>query len=555
MALMNELSRYQVLVDLARSLGRAMELHTLLDEILRRSQEVLASEACSIFLPDKENGDLIIHSALGDKAPMLAATRIPKGQGVAGAVYESRKPLNISDAQNDPRFYGKVDAKTGFITKSLLTVPLLNGQEVIGVLQAINALGRASFDKIDEEICEAFSGLVVSALIRLEAEKRQMDEIQAKQELELAKEIQRSFLPGQDIFLPTCHVYSHYAPAKAVGGDFCLVYPLGKGSLLIGLGDVSGKGVPAALSMARATATIKALVPNLDHDLASWATHLNKCISEDLRAGRFIAIAFLYFDVEKQRVQICSAGQCAPFHGKRAAWNHLSLPRQLPMGIFQGTVYQAQDYPLESGESWLVFSDGVSEARNPHGEDLGEDAFLQALPTNVAPRKMFEGAVEKLNTFVADAPQHDDITLLYVDWRGTAPPAIFEHQCCPENCSAGRNFIESWCEYLGLGDITTGKIVLACDEATTNIFRHAYESKPGPIRIEIETTEEAFTITMIDQGKTVDTSKIRSRELDDIRPGGLGIYLIKSVFEEVSYIPQEVGTRLVMKYKPSKLIS
>lgn len=549
MALMDELSRYQVLVDLARTLGRAMELHTLLDEILRRSQEVLASEACSIFLPDRETGDLIIHSARGDKAPMLAATRIPKGQGIAGAVFESKSTLNILDAQTDPRFYGKVDVRTGFVTRSMLTVPLLNAQEAMGVLQAINPVGRHHFDKIDEEICEAFSGLIVSALLRLEAEKRQVEEISTRQELELAKEIQRSFLPNQNIQHDACHIYMHYEPAKAVGGDFCLVHPCDDGALLVGLGDVSGKGVPAALTMARATATIKATIPYLRHDLGKWVTDANRQLSEDLRAGRFIALDFLYFDPARKVVEVCAAGQFPPFHFTRGKWTKTSVLKQLPVGIFKGTQYVAQTFPLRRGDSWIAFSDGVSEARNQKGDEWGEDALLSVLPTQATPRKMFDNAITHLQEFVAGAPQHDDITLLQIDWRGLAPSSKFAQLCCPENCAEGREFIEDWCLYAGFDDVTTGQIVLACDEAATNIYRYAYEHKPGPIRFEVAIQNNFLNIVITDEGHPIDPSKLQGRSLQELRPGGLGMFLISAVFEHVQYQPQQQGTVLTLRKK------
>lgn len=539
--------RIQGLLSVARKLSSAMDLNALLSEILTSSQQVMQAEAGSIFLPDTESGELIIHSASGDMAPKLNATRIPKGMGVAGAVFEHRESINIRDPKNDPRHYNKVDEKTGFQTRAMITVPLLSGDQCLGVVQVLNPIGRDFFDDADLDIFEGFAGLIAATLIRLEAQGRELADQKAKQELELAREIQESFLPARFKVFPTCQTRMFYSPAREVGGDFCFIHPLENGRILCGLADVTGKGVPAALTMARATAEIKGLSGQLEESLGKWVTELNNHLVEELSGGRFIGITFLLADSRTNRLQICNAGQYSPMRFEGVRWELLECTPQLPIGVMSGFSYEHSEFELEAGQLWLLFSDGITEARNPDGEEFGEERLTAACPTCADAKRSLEEIASQWKDFMADTPQHDDASLLLLDWRGETPDATLEISCETANMCTGREFIESWAKFCGFDDITVGQIVLAVDEASTNVYRYAYGGKAGPLLYEVAVEDNVLIITLKDEGTPVEIEKIKGRELDDLRPGGLGTVLLKQVFNSVEYLPQEKGTHLVLK--------
>src|SRR4051812_374625 len=259
----SQLARYKILVDTAKCFSRAMDLQSLIDEILNRSQEVMQAEACTLLLPDLETQELILHSTDPKLAALPQRLRIPPGQGIAGAVFQSKEKLLIQDAQNDPRHYRTIGQQVGVVAHAMIAIPLLDGAECLGVLQALNPRDRKIFDEQDEEIFEGFAGLIANALRRLDAEQQKMELARSNQELHVAREIQESFLPSCAQSFPFCQVRMNYFPAYEVGGDFCSVHPIGKHLLLLGLGDVTGKGIPAALTMARATAMIKATVDQI----------------------------------------------------------------------------------------------------------------------------------------------------------------------------------------------------------------------------------------------------------------------------------------------------
>jgi len=524
-----------------------MDLEALLNEILTSSQEVMRAEAGSIFLPDQESGELIIHSASGHMAPQLNATRIPKGKGVAGAVFENKESINIKDPKNDPRHYGKVDEKTGFKTRAMITVPLLNGDQCLGVVQVLNPVEREYFDDEDLDLFEGFAGLIASTLIRLEAQSRELAQQKARQELELAAEIQASFLPARFKVFPTCQTRMFYSPAREVGGDFCFIHALDDGRLLCGLADVTGKGVPAALTMARSTAEIKGLSHHMSGSLGDWVTLLNNHLTEELSGGRFIGTTFLLADPATSIVQVCNAGQYSPLRFNGQQWELLQCEPQLPIGIMAGFSYHHSEFPLQAGQLWLLFSDGITEARNSDGEEFGEEQLIAACPTTQVARSTLETISTQWTKFTSGCPQHDDASLLLLDWRGNAPPGELRMTCETATLCDGRAYIESWAKFCGFDDITVGQIVLACDEAATNVYRYAYRGQGGPLTYQCAIQDNVLTIVLEDEGIPVQLEKIQGRKLDDLRPGGLGTVMLKQVFDDVTYQPKEQGTDLVLK--------
>ena len=181
---------YGPLFRLAGEMGREADLSGLLLMILEKSRPWIQAEACSIFLPEEETGELVIHSAQGDSTPQLGTLRVPKGQGIVGTAMKERKTIRVDDVSKDSRFYSKADEKTGWKTKALLASPLLDGGECVGVIEFLNPIGRAAFTSGDETMVEYFAGLVAAALVRIRAHRAALERAAVQRDLDLARELQ-----------------------------------------------------------------------------------------------------------------------------------------------------------------------------------------------------------------------------------------------------------------------------------------------------------------------------------------------------------------------------
>jgi phosphoserine phosphatase RsbU/P len=533
--------RYRCLLRAARGLFTLTTIEELVENILCHSLDMMQAEACSMYLPDPKTQELIIYSARGHKDCDFHTARIPWDKGIAGLVFQTGEIVRIDDARNDPRIFRNVTSKTGFVTRAMLTIPLNDKGKCIGVLQAINPTRSQAFSDLDYEIFEGLASVVTSALVRLERETRAIAEAHIARELSLAHEIQRAFLPPPDIRTNRAELHVRYQPARTIGGDFYSSVQLPGERLLAVIGDVSGKGIPAALTTAQITGEINALSGLAQSSLSELVHRLNRGLCGRLAAGRFIATTFLLHDPLASTMDVVCAGQFPPWHWDGEKWEAMKVPPALPLGVFEKYPYESTVFPCRSGDKWLLFSDGINEGRNLAGEDYGFDRLRDSLLPG-SPKNVLRNAWESWKQFVNIDNLHDDACLLLM---ATHDKPKLETLCCPTNCKVVRKFIENWALFAGYNDIERGQIVLATDEAFTNILRHTYKNEESH-KVEIDVAIDAgfFHLKLRDFGPPIDREKLKGRELHDVRPGGLGLPLLGIVFPNFEFIDCNPGTEL-----------
>lgn len=534
-------SRQAVLIDVARRLSSTHDLVELVDHILQRSREVMDCEVCSILLPDGPEEDLLIRSTLDPVNAM--EIRVPKGKGIAGDVYATKKVVNIEDALNDPRHFRPASDKSDLVTRAMLTIPLLDGEHCVGVMQAINPNHSAAFTAQDVEMFETFGSLIAVTLLRLESQKQAIHEAETRQQLSLAAEIQNSFLPAPQVRLGDVAVESFYEPASEVGGDFFFWHQIDDGKILLGVGDVCGKGLPAALDMARGT-TLIASTAHLcaTMNLAEWMTTLNQRLCGVMKAGRFIAINAMLICPKTRRVRLCCAGLPGAYVFDGREWKEVPAPGNAPLGISRKARYEEAELPFSTGRHWMIFTDGILEVQNSAGEYFEDKAFADALlvPPGSDAGMTLNRLVEQWRTFSHGAAYQDDATVLTVTDHSAPPPCELALTCHPDTLRFVREFIEAWADYHGLRDDVTGLIVLGCDEVMSNICKYAYCStsaeRPACCRIESDARSVRILIEHHGAGLTnEDFTRLVSPPSAGERIGGLGLHVISEIFDRVDF--------------------
>ncbi len=533
-------SRQSALIDVARRLGSARDLDELIDHILMRSREVMDCEVCSILLPDGPHDDLLIRSTLDPIRRNVV--RVPKGKGIAGEVFITRVPVNTADARSDTRHFKPASDKSGLVTRAMLTIPLLGEERCLGVMQAINPNSRESFSAEDQDLFETFGSLIAVTLMRLEAQKKAIIEAEVRQQMTLAREIQASFLPSRPVSAGGVSVSTFYEPASEVGGDFYFWHDAGDGKILLGIGDVCGKGLPAALDMARCTTLIASMTHQCaESALGCWMTTLNKRLCSVMRAGRFIAINAMLIDTVSRRARVCSAGLPLPKILGADGWRDLDMPRNPPLGIADHVEYKEKLLPLGLAREWLIYSDGILELTNARQECFEDAAFAASLT-----RSIHEGA-PVLQTLAADwrafangASYQDDATALVVMDSTPPPPSRLAFTCRAEMLKQARDFIEAWCVFAGLDDKASGLVVLGCDELLGNVCKFAYcdLDGSGPAECEVVLDADALRICIHHCGKGItneDFERLTLPPSQGERIGGLGNHVIREVFDRVDF--------------------
>lgn len=533
-------SRQSVLIDVARRLSSTHDPVELVDHILQRSREVMDCEVCSILLPDGPEEDLVIRSTLDPINAM--EVRVPKGRGIAGDVFATKKVVNIEDALSDPRHFRPASDRSDLVTRAMVTVPLLDGERCLGVMQAINPNQGAAFNAQDVEIFETFASLIAVTLHRLESQKKAIHEAENRQQLSLATEIQNSFLPASEVRIDDIAVESFYEPASEVGGDFYFWHEIDDGKILLGVGDVCGKGLPAALDMARGT-TLIASTAHLcvTMNIAEWMAALNQRLCGVMKAGRFIAINAMVLCPKTRRVWLCCAGLPGAQVRGPEGWKEVAAPGNAPLGISCAARYEACELPLAAGRQWMLFTDGILEVQNSAGEYFEDAAFAAALAETDSGDASLNRLVERWRGFAQGSAYQDDATVLMITDHASPPPSEISLQTCqPDTLRQVRDFIDAWAVWHALRDDLIGRLVLGCDEVMSNVCKYAYG--PGcserPALCRIESDADAIRIVIEHRGEGItneDFEKLVSPPSIGERVGGLGLHVIREVFDRVDF--------------------
>ena len=411
---------YKGLVEVSALINAITDFNELLTAILDVARRVMIAETGSLFLINAE-GDLELAIARGSGGAQKPEGRIivPRGQGIAGWVLENRKSALVVDAYADPRFYKEADKQTGFRTRSILCVPLQHDQKDIGVLQVLNPKEKEAFDETDLEAFEAYGMLAATAIDKLRTIERQKEQARVDQELAFAREIQNSFLPQELPEMPGLGFCATYRPALNIGGDFYDVLEIGPDEIYFVVGDVSGKGIPAALLMAQSLSTLR-LTIKPDVSPVEALTRWNEMLCGHTIRGMFITALLGRITPSRRLVEISSAGHCQPFQvASKGGAELLEIKSSPPLGILGGLEYHVTPATLSPGEWLVVYTDGLTESFSPEN-NLLETAGVQRLLLHNQFTSADDIVVRLQEGELAhrgNATPHDDLTILALGFQ------------------------------------------------------------------------------------------------------------------------------------------
>lgn len=398
-------------------LNSTLDTGELLEIIMKTAAEVMQTHVSSLLLLDSSTGDLVFQVALGEKGGELKEKfRVKSGEGIAGSVAQTGKSLIVNDVSKDPRFAKRFDASTGFVTKSILCVPMNARGKIIGVLQAINPLSGGDFTGDDRELFEVFADQAAIAVENARMHSEILKQERAKQDLKIAHEIQQSILPDLAQMTYGIDIAARSLPARDVGGDFYDVIALDSFRVGILIGDVSGKGVPAALYMVRALSEFRFLAPKAENP-AALITHLNKTLSNNTPFGMFVTLLYMVVDLSIKKLTFVSAGHhpILRYNTDTKKVAPLANTGGPPAGLADTSRYQQTLVPLTAGDVLITYTDGVTEGRNPAKEEYGLKRLEQAILRGASNASAYTKTIlEDLKKFTQDADPHDDITVMAV---------------------------------------------------------------------------------------------------------------------------------------------
>jgi phosphoserine phosphatase RsbU/P len=406
----HSLSGLNRLLEVTRVLAEELDLARMLDTIVAEACIALRCERAILYQYDVKRQSLF--STAGSPVPL----HLEVDQGIPGYVARHRVMLNVAEPARDSRWDAVFDRATGLRTQSILAVPLIAARDgrLLGVLEMLNNLG-GPFDADDESLALAFSRHAAAALdrARLVEELQQRREIEAS--LNVAREIQRRFMPGRLPSIPRYEVATWWFPNEAVGGDYCDVIALPDGQVALCVADVCGHGLGPSLLMASVRASLRTLV--LNHSSPQLLIEsLGMALADDFQPGAFVTMILAMLDPAANRLHFANAGHAPALHFRAATQSFSELESTgLPIGIVD-----VPDCPLgppltmQPGDLLVLGTDGIVEAIDQQGNFFGLDRLmdlvrkLAAAPVETLVREI--GREVELH-YVGESPP-DDLTLL-----------------------------------------------------------------------------------------------------------------------------------------------
>jgi phosphoserine phosphatase RsbU/P len=345
---------------------------------------------------------------------------------------------------------------------------------------------------------------------------------------------------------PQLDCHSYIIPCKDIGGDLYDCISLGNSCYALAIGDVSGKGVPAALMMATCTTLIRAY----SESSLSPAAIIHK-INQRLFEGNeedcmFTTLCLIIVNCNESHLAYCNAGH-NPSILRRAdgSVSSLDVVHGPALGIFEGHRYSESNVCLGLGDSLLMYTDGLSEAFNRQGEIYGHERILsycRRTSLEVGSRRFLGGLLLDNNIFSGGRHAHDDVTMLAV--RRLKPPASLQLQVSASHgeCLLVKSRIESCCQEWRIPTATTARVLLALDELLGNVLMHANDDDVAALRIEVRISRYTnfLRLDIKDSGPPFNPleAPVPDTEQDlESRPiGGLGLFLAKSISDSFSYV-------------------
>jgi serine phosphatase RsbU (regulator of sigma subunit) len=393
----------------AARISREQQIEELVRLNADFARDLIGADRCSLWLIDEAKNELWTKVAHG-----VGQLRIPMGQGLIGACIRDNKVLLVNDAAQEARLLRRVDSASGYHTEQVLCVPLHAEGKVIGALQLLNK--PAGFTDTDAGLLGLLAHFAASAIdserLRQEAEGARL----MRHELALARDVQMRMLPDRPTGVDRLDCIGFCRPARSIGGDYFDLLPLADGRFAFTLGDVSGKGIPAAVMMASIQTLLRNLLQRDADDLAAVVAALNHTLNETSTPDRYSTLFVGVISEDRSTLSYVNAGHVAPLllHANG------SLERLsgggFPVALLPDIAYERNVASLAPGDTLVVVSDGIVEACNEAGDFWEEVEVELVLLSNAdAPIEEVPGLLcAAVDAYGAGAEQYDDMTVVAV---------------------------------------------------------------------------------------------------------------------------------------------
>jgi phosphoserine phosphatase len=540
----------EAILDVTKALAAPFDLTTMLGEVVAAAKQVLRAERGSVWLYDEPRGELVLEVATG-----IAPVRVPWQSGLVGACATTRRIINVPDCYADRRFDRTVDQSTGYRTRCMLTLPLVDHKDVlVCVMQVLNKVDGV-FDADDEALATALAAQCAVALSRVRMTSAVIEGERMRKALEMAREVQMSTLPASMPAVPGYGVCASFRPAELTGGDIYDVALVDQGLLLV-LGDATGHGIAPALSVTQMQAMLR-MAFRLGADLDTAFLNVNNRLTDTLAEDRFITAFIGVLDPRTHELRFHSGGQ-GPILRYRAAERSFERhrPTSFPLGAMPvSSLRAATSFRLAQGDVLALVSDGVYEQENRAGEAFGEARVCRIIDEgrDLPVAKLVDRLVAAVDTFAEGTPQSDDMTIVLL--RRHERTSVDGRFARRTDALAGLvAFSAEAFERLAIDSRLLPRVDLAVEELFTNMVKYGPGSG-GAVEVRLAAIEGGVEVVLIDRDvEPFDVTRAPDvdieRPIEQREPGGLGLHLVRRMADFVGYEyePSSRESRITVRF-------
>lgn len=404
---------FETLAEIGRDVAALMDLDELLSRIAQLARRVVDYRTFGILLLNESTRELEIKVAVqfGDRVKL---PKVPMGEGLVGYAALHREPVLVPDVSKDPRYIKVVDD-----VRSELAVPMLLKDRCVGVFD-LESPELDAFSKRDVEILTLLAAQAAVAIENARLyEEVSTTEARLEKELRFARRVQAALLPTKlPKRLKGVDVDASFSAARELGGDFYDYLVPESHTLIVALGDVSGKGVPAALysvfagELVRGRTFRRRYVPERSSPAAVLMS-INTILHERHLEEYYCTLCYAIFDLKRKSVTLSNSGVPYPVRASGDGCGLIEAPG-VPLGSFPGMTYDEVTLPLTSGDVFVFCSDGVSEAMNRKSEEFGSQRLIDIVSKtrDLTAKEIVHSIVEGVDAHRAGFPPNDDTTIV-----------------------------------------------------------------------------------------------------------------------------------------------
>lgn len=476
---------------------------------------------------------------------------IPPGDPLETVLLSSGGPVEVSELKLTSEALSQLRA-----AGVELIVPLIGQGELLGVLYLGPRLSDQPYSTDDRKLLASLASQVAPAMKVAQLVQEQQEEAKERerlqQELQVAALIQQTLLPKELPSIAGWQVDAFYRPARAVGGDFYDFIPLDDGRLGVVIGDVTDKGIPAALVMASTRSMLRAAAQRGSSPGAVLAK-VNESLVPEIPPAMFVTCLYAIFDTDAGEVVFANAGHNLPYVRSGDSVRELRATG-MPLGLMSGMPYDEHTYTMSHGEVMVLTSDGITEAHNPEGEMYGFSRLMGQVGATTKKHDVISALIEDLERFSGpDKEQEDDITLVVVRRTAaaaasastfTAPPGTgvltqFTVRSEEGNERVAIAKVSEAVDALEIDPAQLERLKTALGEVVMNAIEHGNESRPElPVDISVLSNKTSVTVQVSDRGGNKEipeatTPDIEAKLAGEQAPRGWGLFLLDQMVDDV----------------------